>query len=338
MLNEVLRTAAAHDAAAGFNQLAERWPDTERQLLEESTRRIHDFELRLQHEWEALRQLHEEPIRELEARGAALSKSYADATRAAHDSIHHAESRLDAFEQRISSQMAEAAREFREAVAGLRDSMNQPAGRRMDVAVGGAVEALTLTGLPRRAQKLIAALLCGLVALIIFSLYLYSRLGEASERTAAVEQEAQNVRQLAETNAKSTTDALETAMSDALSAAARAERIANVLAAADLQRFELQGERGAPAASGQALWSPSRGLVLAASRMPPVPAGQIGQAWLVTTRGSISLGLASPDGQGRLSAAFDPPAPLAGTVTGFMVTLERAGGSAKPTGPLLLAS
>jgi len=41
----------------------ERWARIERELLEQSTRRIHEFERRLEHEWEALRQLHEEPLK-----------------------------------------------------------------------------------------------------------------------------------------------------------------------------------------------------------------------------------------------------------------------------------
>jgi hypothetical protein len=339
LLTALTRMAAVHDATGEFDRLVERWTDTERQLIEESTRRIHDLELRLQREWEALRQLHEEPIRALEARGAELSKTYADATRAAHDSLVHAQARFDAFEQSISSQVAEAAREFRHAAVALRASTDRTtsgATNRLESGVGS--EAPPLTGLARRAKPLIAGLLCLLIALLIFSVYLYSRLSEAGQRAAAAEQESRQVRQDVTTEAALVREALQAATSNALSAAARTERVVNVLAAADLQRFELRGARGAPAASGQALWSPSRGLVLTAARLPPAPPGQIGQAWLVTSRGSFSLGFVSPDGQGRFTAAFDAPPELAGIVTGFMVTLEQASGSAKPAGTVLVAS
>ena len=176
------------------------------------------------------------------------------------------------------------------------------------------------------------------MALLIFSVYLYSRVSEAGRRAAAAEQESRQVRQVVTTEAGLVREAFQSATSDALSVAARTERVVHVLAAADLQRFALRGERGAPAASGQALWSPSRGLVLTATRFPPAPPGQIGQAWLVTSRGSLSLGFVSPDGQGRLTAAFDAPPELAGIVTGVMVTLEQASGSAKPAGTVLVAS
>ncbi|OFW17251.1 MAG: hypothetical protein A3F70_10105 [Acidobacteria bacterium RIFCSPLOWO2_12_FULL_67_14] len=339
LLTALTRAAAVHDATTEFDRLVGRWTDTERRLIEESARRIDDLELRLQREWEALRQLHEEPIRVLEARGAELSKTYADATRAAHDSLVHAQARLDAFEQSISSQVAEAAREFRHAAAALRASTDRiTSGATNRAESGVASEAISLTGLSRRVQPLIAGLLCLLIALLIFSVYLYSRVSEAGQRAAAAEQETLQVRQVVTTEIGLVREAFRSATADAASAAARTERVVHVLAAADLQRFELRGERGAPAASGQALWSPSRGLVLTATRLPPAPPGQIGQAWLVTSRGSLSLGFVSPDGQGRFTSAFDAPPELAGVVTGVMVTWEQASGSAKPAGTVLVAS
>src|SRR5687768_12094647 len=48
------RTAAAHDAPAEFTLPGEPSTDTERRPNEESTRDLHDLELRLQGEWEAL--------------------------------------------------------------------------------------------------------------------------------------------------------------------------------------------------------------------------------------------------------------------------------------------
>src|SRR3990172_2039647 len=233
------------------------------------------------------------------------------------------QTRLDAFEQSISSQVAEAAREFRDAAAALRASTDRTTSGATNRAESGvASEAISLTGLSRRVQPLIAGLLCLLIALLIFSVYLYSRVSEAGKRGAAAEQETLQVRQVVTTEIGLVREAFRSATADAASAAARTERVVHVLAAADLQRFELRGERGAPAASGQALWSPSRGLVLTATRLPPAPPGQIGQAWLVTSRGSLSLGFVSPDGQGRFTSAFDAPPELSGVVTGGMGTWE----------------
>jgi Anti-sigma-K factor rskA len=123
-----------------------------------------------------------------------------------------------------------------------------------------------------------------------------------------------------------------------LEAAVRAtQRALNVLAASDVQRFPLLGRRAAPAAAGQALWSRSRGLVLEAARVPPPPSGEVHQVWLVTTRGSISLGFVVPDAQGRVTGTFDTPPELPGGVLGVIVTAETAGGSASPGRRFVLA-
>ena len=50
----------------------EKFEDLEKNLLDQSARRIHEFERRLEHEWIALRQLHEEPLKTFELRTTAL--------------------------------------------------------------------------------------------------------------------------------------------------------------------------------------------------------------------------------------------------------------------------
>jgi hypothetical protein len=52
----------------------------------------------------------------------------------------------------------------------------------------------------------------------------------------------------------------------------------------------------------------------------------------------VSLGLAAPDAQGRLAAAYDVPAGLRGSVRGFVVTHEPAGGSGIPHGETALSN
>ena len=97
-------------------------------------------------------------------------------------------------------------------------------------------------------------------------------------------------------------------------------------------------QAGAAAADGQVFFSPTRGIALNASKLPPTSSSDVYQVWMVTTRGSIGVGLVSPDAQGRIGAAFDAPPELAGNVTGFMLSLEPTGGNSKPTGPIVLAS
>ena len=65
-------TDAAADRVA---RLDARFEELEKNLLDASERRIHDFERRLEHEWIALRQLHEEPLKTFEQRTTALAET-----------------------------------------------------------------------------------------------------------------------------------------------------------------------------------------------------------------------------------------------------------------------
>jgi hypothetical protein len=56
-------TASGRNDRAPERRLVDHVTKLEQELLEASTRRIHDFERRLELEWEALRQLHEERLR-----------------------------------------------------------------------------------------------------------------------------------------------------------------------------------------------------------------------------------------------------------------------------------
>jgi anti-sigma-K factor RskA len=120
--------------------------------------------------------------------------------------------------------------------------------------------------------------------------------------------------------------------------AAKADRMLEILAAPDARRLDLAGRRGAPAATGQALWSRSRGVIISAVRVPPAPSGEVYQVWLTMSSGPVSLGFAAPDAQGRVGAAFDLPATVAGTVAGFHVSREPAGGSTRPQGQPVLSN
>jgi hypothetical protein len=121
-------------------------------------------------------------------------------------------------------------------------------------------------------------------------------------------------------------------------AAERAERMIEVIAAPDARRIELAGRAAAPAAVGQALYSRSRGVIISATEMPRPQEGHTFQVWATTSTGSVSLGLATPDAQGRVAVTFDLPPGLAGAIRGFVVTQERVGGSSGTPGVAVLAN
>ena len=110
---------------------------------------------------------------------------------------------------------------------------------------------------------------------------------------------------------------------------------ADVLAAPDVATISLQGQPAAPDAAGRAFLSGTRGAVLAASNVPPLPPGQVYQVWFVVPPDPIGVGFARVDGAGRIFATVDPPRD-AGMPLAIAVTLEPEGGGAAPSGDLFL--
>jgi hypothetical protein len=96
------------------------WNDIERRLLNESTTRIHQFERSLQHEWSALKQSHEEPIRHLDAQTTRITETCLSAVDQALRGFERAEARLTTLEQDFHREMSILSREVRDALADLR--------------------------------------------------------------------------------------------------------------------------------------------------------------------------------------------------------------------------
>ena len=109
----------------------------------------------------------------------------------------------------------------------------------------------------------------------------------------------------------------------------------SIVAAPDVRRIDLAGQRAAPAAAARAFWSPSRGVVLVAANLPPLPAGRTYQVWFVTANAKVSVGLLKPDPAGRadtiVTDAANLPSPAA-----VAFTQEPDGGVPQPTGDMYL--
>lgn len=279
----------------------ERVRDLEQNLLDASASRIHDFERRLEYEWLALRQLHEEPLKILN--------------------------------QHTTSTVETCLNVVREALAVMRSHGAQPEPT--------AVAALDPPHERASGRYLVATIILLLVAVATLAVLGYrfrTELEAMETRTAAAEERTSQLTRLLDTQIKGSEQTLQRLSAEALTTAARAERLANVLAAPDVRTYPLRGQRTAAAAEGQVFFSPSRGVVLTASRLPPTQADQVYQVWVTTTRGPISLGFASPDALGRASAAHDISPDVSDTVIGFMLSLEPTGGNVKPAGPIVLTS
>ena len=119
--------------------------------------------------------------------------------------------------------------------------------------------------------------------------------------------------------------------------AANAERELAVLAAPDVAHVDLKGQASAPQASARALWSRSRGLLLAVSNLPAPPAGRTYQLWVLSGRAApISNGwVFKTDATGGTTTLFTTPATLP-VPTAMAVTIEPEGGTSAPTGAMYL--
>ena len=107
----------------------------------------------------------------------------------------------------------------------------------------------------------------------------------------------------------------------------------SVLAARDMARIELLGQAPAPGATGRVFWSPTHGLVFAATNLPELPPGRVYQLWVVADA-PISAGIGRLTGGGEISVVSTPTAPA--RPKAFALTIEPEGGSPAPTSPLFL--
>lgn len=116
--------------------------------------------------------------------------------------------------------------------------------------------------------------------------------------------------------------------------AAQADMALSILTAGDMRRIELAGGDGTQPSSStaRAYWSPTRGLLVAADRLPVPPPGRVYQVWLIGGGAPVSAGLLGSPTSGRGMLIAPPPGGIsAGPVT-VAVTDEPPGGLPAPTG------
>jgi anti-sigma-K factor RskA len=116
----------------------------------------------------------------------------------------------------------------------------------------------------------------------------------------------------------------------------RALQIRAILAAPDLRRIDLAGQKAAPGAFGRAFWSPTQGLAVAFDKLPPTSTDRVYQLWVIPPGAApISAALLELQSDGTAIALGAPgTSSRVGTVA---VTLEPAGGVPAPTGDMIVA-
>lgn len=262
-------------------------------------------------------------LRAFEERGRRLLDAYADAVRAAQQAVARAEARIDAFDERVARELAQAGKEIREAAELLRQASTK------DTTSNGVATV----------RRFFPAILAAALLMLGFAGYtwLTRAVRDASTRAESAERQASDVRREATRHIASVERTTEQASEDALRRAVQAERMASIAAAPDARRMAMRGYGMAVGAAGQALWSPSLGLAITGSRLPALSEAEAYQVWVVTAGTSVSLGVLAPDRSGRISGVFDLPPGLR-SPGGFMITRERGGGAPRPSPAVVLAT
>jgi hypothetical protein len=166
-----------------------------------------------------------------------------------------------------------------------------------------------------------------------FGWRLQGQITAATERAAIAEQKAND----AVTDARKADQEREAAaeqLAEMREIANRAQRIGNVTAAPDLIRFNLFGANGA---SGHALFSRSRGLVVSGSGLPSLPPNRAFQTWLLTPTAPVKAGTLVAEPDGTLTLVGQTPI-VPRRVVGVMVTEEPSDAGDTPSGAPVLSS
>ena len=115
-------------------------------------------------------------------------------------------------------------------------------------------------------------------------------------------------------------------------------KVTGVLRASDVMFYSLAGSGGAANAHARAYVTHKNGMVFTAEGLPALPAGKVYQLWVIVAAKPVSVGIFTPDADGRVNAVMNTPdiALMPGAVA---VTLEPTGGLPQPsTTPILVGT
>ena len=315
--------------------------------------RIRALEETLDREAHALRLMHEEPLKQLQAHAARLQELCAN--------VQTVLAELQARSGVPAPTTPKAAAWPLERVVHLHDELRRdgkgsneqplalPSGSSgQDGAANDAngrvqrafieADSKTIEDEERQRRRYLTAGAAGVLALVVIVLvvlWVASRLNDAASRVASAEQQVAATTKMANEEVRSARDDANRQITEARQLAQRAETVSAVLTAPDLIRFNLTSTLS-DGSSAQVLWSRSRGVVLSGSRLPGPGPQKTYQLWLVTNGPSVSAGVFAPDATGRATMVVDPPPKVPGPVMGAAVTIEPAGGGQTPSGQMLL--
>lgn len=103
------------------------WGAIENRLEQDYAKRLRQLEEAIGNEWQALRRIHEEPVRQLRQEAAALSEVTVSAANLALQGFERTEARLDAFEVNLQTQLSRLSENLQTALADHRRALSAPA-------------------------------------------------------------------------------------------------------------------------------------------------------------------------------------------------------------------
>jgi hypothetical protein len=342
------------------------WGAIEARAQKDASARMRELQTTIEHEWSELRQVHDDPAKQVRELESSLGQKLTELTEQVQSAV--AELRAVA-SQRSQAVQPTAASWPLEDVVRLHNQLRDGGEENGHGDRSLATQTLVLPGpsanladrldtleravhdgqtehreAAERGQTVnrgwrvaILLLAVGVVVAGVLVTRLQRQVNAATTRVSQAEQQAQVATKTAADQIAAARDEAAHQIAEAKDTAAKAQMIGDILAAPDLVRYNLVGGDEAGAFGAQALWSRSRGLVFSGSRLPPPPPQSAYQIWLLSNGEPVSVATFVPDGSGRFSLATSPPPHVQPPVLGVSVTVERVGGGERPTGRTVLA-
>ena len=362
-------------AVSQLEAYASEWKDASARVRQETADRLHELESTIEREWDTLKQMQEEPVRQLREQAESLTQATLAMANASQQGVDRAEARFATFESEVHVRLAELTRELQAALAEmkvrldrhpasrdpaapwslddvtrlhgqLRDS-TKPAGdfprtiehpaiaapRELSGGILGDQTPAQTAGIPRK-WVAVAAVGATIVLAAYFGWRLQSQVNAATDRATVAQQKADAAWNDAAKQTEAVRQDASKQLAEMQQITLRAQRVSDVAAAPDLLRFNLSGADGA---SGQAMFSRSRGFVVNGWRLPSSDGKGLYQVWLLTRAAPVKAGtlVAGTDG----SATLVQPTPVVPrAVVGVMVSQEPSESVETPSGAPVLRS
>jgi hypothetical protein len=108
------------NAVAQLEAYANEWKDASARVRQETADRLHDLETTIEREWDTLKRMQEEPIRELREQAESLTQVSLAMSSASQQGVERAEARFAAFETEVHLRLNELTRELTSAVSEMK--------------------------------------------------------------------------------------------------------------------------------------------------------------------------------------------------------------------------